>query len=89
MAISSLLVPVIQPRMPVEEWVSMTDGSDLPQQYGQRVRLDLLVLGRVELGILDAQELIERFRIVGLGTARPGRRSGAPRPAARDRVATR
>ena len=37
-------------------------GADLAQHHRQRIRLDLLVLGRVELGILDAQELVGRVR---------------------------
>ena len=43
----------------------MTDAADLVQQHGQRIRLDLLVLRRVELRVLDAQELIECVGVVG------------------------
>jgi hypothetical protein len=40
-------------------------AADLVQQHGQRIRLYLLVLRCIELRVLDAQELIECFGIVG------------------------
>ena len=55
---------------------------DLAQQHGERVRLDLLVLRRIELGRLHAVKLIERTRVPWSGTARPDTTSAAPHRAA-------